>query len=68
MQCGYALSALHIRSTYLGSENMNIIAGKDGVNVSFLLCTTANAGALTENVHGLVIYTPLKKKKSLLSL
>lgn len=59
-----------IHSTYLQSENMNIIAGKDGVNVSFLLYTTPNASAPTESVHGLVIYTPLKTPpiKSILSL
>lgn len=39
---------------------MNIVAGKDGVSMSFLLCTTPNAGAPTDSLHGLVIYTPLK--------
>lgn len=39
---------------------MSITAAKDGMDVSFLLCTTLNESAPAESLAGLVIDTSLK--------
>lgn len=39
---------------------MSIIAAKDGMDVSFLLCTSLHESAPTESLAGLVIDTSLK--------